>query len=167
MTITEVIVNNEAFTANVEPEVEGKVFRVDVKTKPPMSMGRVQANVTVRTDHPSYKEVNLPVAVTVVGKLAIAPQEIVLVEQANVMPVTRYVVVRPGKVTSFKIDEVIPPKGVEVQLLPMGQNGYRIQLDNLMPTGDSNGQTVKIRTDVEGMEEVEIPIKVVPIQPAT
>lgn len=151
--------------ASVETLREGHEYRLTVRTKPPLEVGRFQNHILVETEPANQPRISILVMGDVVGALAFAPQQIVLSENTT-NAVTRYVVVRPGSQKKFTITKIELPNEMQSKTFPMGENGYRIQLQNIVPDAALKGEKVIIHTDVEAMPLIEIPFVVQEGKPA-
>jgi hypothetical protein len=159
-TITRLEPTTGHFTATSEAVGDGKVHRIHVSTKPPLSPGRLRGHIRVTTSREGFPDINIPVTVEVVGALSVAPREIILASVGN-QPATRYVVVRPGEVKEFKVESVeTPDPAIEAIVAPLGSDGYRIQLNNLVTKPELQGKVLRIFTDAEGARELTVPFKV-------
>lgn len=148
-------------TTAITTKEDGKSYGVQITTKGPMISGPINANVHITTDHPSKSTIDIPVNGMVAGDLIVAPQDITLSEQPD-QTVTRYVIVRSGNNTAFEVKSIEPPDpSITVQVFPFGVNGFRIQLDNIKPTHDLDGKSLKLTTSVESMKEISVPFHVV------
>jgi hypothetical protein len=157
--VKNVISTDKHFVPELEVVEDGRNYKVHVRTKPPLPQGRLRGHVRVSfvEDKP---DINIPIQASVQGPLAYAPQEIVLAKQGS-RPVTRYVVIRPGTVKHFQIKEVQPPADdIQVKIHPIGGNGFRIELSNMVAGDELHGSELKIMTDAAQMPELSIPIKV-------
>lgn len=142
---------------------ESNRYTFVIATVPPLALGITRGEVKVYTDNPKHKEFVIGVSATVASDLVVAPQEILLKEQAGgIKPVTRYVAVRSRAKRPFKILKVaVPDEGSIVKTEPLGDSGYRCELKNIMPFPDLDGKSVIVTTDIEGTPELAIPIRVV------
>ena len=161
LTIKEVATGNPHVTAELTGEPTGKQFTIVVRTLDTLPKGQTHGRIRIDTDSEKNPLLNVPFQYNVVGELAVAPNEIAMVEQADV-ELTRNVVVRPGTVKEFEVTEVVPPLDViQSSVRDMAGNGYMIQLKNIPPTMELNGKSLLIRTNAEGMEEISVPFRVV------
>jgi len=161
MLITSITTAPEILNARAEVLEEGKQHRIHVSATGPFPIGDFRGHVIVKTSLPQHPQVVIPVFAQVAGALVTAPQEIVI-PAASPNPVTRYVMVRPGIVTSFVVEEVIAPHDqMETQILalPQGQ-GYRIRINNITPDNSQN-VSLRIRTNTKEMAWIEIPFRVI------
>lgn len=123
--------------------------------------GHQQGSIQLQTSHPSFPLLTIPVSAELVGALAVAPEAITLMRD-NASAVTRYVVVRPGAISEFEILEVIPPdEEITVNVFSLPRGAYRIQLTNLRARPDLADAKLIIRTSAAGMEEIELPFRIV------
>ena len=123
--------------------------------------GHRQGALQIHTSHANSPLLTVGVSANLVGALAVAPEAITLMGE-NPGVVTRYVVVRPGAVRDFEILEVIPPdEDVSVNVFSLPQGAYRIQLTNLRAHPDLADAVLRIRTSATGMEEIELPFRLV------
>jgi len=159
--ITGVETGSEYFSARVLEAEAPHHYRIDIETAAPQQAGMIQAVVRIHTTHPKFPVLQLPVNAQVAGALTYAPNQISLLAEHQT-PVTRYIVVRPGTVQDFEITEVETPQDdMRVQILNMPNQGYRIQLNNVTPTKELAGQSLRIHTNVEGMAIISIPFVIV------
>jgi hypothetical protein len=158
--ITGVALAMPVFTTEVTPREAGKSYSITVRTKPPMTPGNYQSVMRISTDSPSKPAVDVLVAANVVGDLVVAPTEITLAEQPG-QKATRFIVLRTSSGQPFAQPEVIAPDpGIGVQIFPFGINGYRVQLTNLPTEKAFDGKVITIRTAIESMKEITVPIRV-------
>lgn len=159
--ITKIETDSEHFSAEALDTEAATRFRVDVATRAPQAPGMIDGVVRIHTTHPKYPVLQVPVNAQVAGALTYAPSKISLLA-GNETPVTRYVVVRAGSVQDFEITEITPPiDDIQVQVLNMPNQGYRIQLTNLRPSDALNGRALRIHTNVDGMSVIDIPFQII------
>lgn len=161
-------VKNELAQIDTDLETirEGHEYRLTIRTRPPLQVGRFQNQVYLEPEQPDQSRISILVMGDVVGPLAFAPQEIII-QSASADPITRYVVVRPGSQKEFTITHIdLPQETMESKLFPMGKNGYRVQLMNILPNDLLNGQNIIIHTDSEFMPRIEIPFRIQNRKPA-
>lgn len=139
----------------------GRSHTITVRTQPPLPAGLLQATLRVHTTHPRRPVIEVPIIAQVIGALAVAPERITLLAD-SATPVTRYIVVRPGDVTDFEIQEVITPDPrIGVQILHVPNTGYRIQLNHIVASKELDGQVIRIKTNVPGYEEISVPFQLI------
>ena len=161
LNITGIATGNPHVTAElVETDAEG-VFTIVVRTTENLAKGKTHGNIRISTDSAKHPVVNVPFQFQVIGELSVAPTEITMVAQPDVM-LSRNLVVRPGTLKEFEITDVVPPvETIETHVREMGGNGFMVQLKNVEPSMALNGQKLIIRTTAEDMAEVVVPFRVI------
>lgn len=159
-TVQKIETTDERLFATAEVIEEGKRHRISAKIKTTDQSGPINAVVRITTDHPARPVIDVPVAANVVGELIFAPSEIAL-PAGTETPMTRYIVIRKGAAANFEIKEVIPPDpSIKVNIFPFGDQGFRIQLENIIPSPDLDGRMIKVLTTAETMSEINIPLRI-------
>ena len=156
----------EAGSAQLQTELRtrtaGRAYTVVIRTKPPLGQGVLSAAVRVNTDHPDRPAIDIPVSGLVVGDLIVAPTAISLSEQPG-QPVTRFVILRSAANKPFQITGIDTPEAaMTTEVMPFGENGYRIQINNVVPSKDLNGKSLRIGTSLDTMRDVFVPFAVLP-----
>lgn len=159
--VTKIETNFETLIAKAKSEERSKNHSITVTMTAPETIGPVNGVVRITTDHPKRPTIDVPVAANVVGELVYAPSELVIPANAGSNPLTRYVVVRKGTIDGFEINEVVAPdEGITTKIYPFGDQGYRIQIDNITLSDDLNGKEIRILTSAEHMSEITVPFTV-------
>jgi hypothetical protein len=159
--ITAMRFDSEHFAARIREPSAPHHYVVDVDVRAPQQAGMIQDILQVHTTHPQFPVLHVAVNAQVAGALTYAPNNISLLA-GHATPVTRYIVIRPGAVRDFEITEVVPPQDdIRVQVLNLPNQGYRIQLTNLLPSEELAGKSVRIHTSVESMSVINIPIEII------
>jgi hypothetical protein len=158
--VTNVWIDDGPYEASFAPVTEGEQYAVTVRTAPPLPAGFARGRVVVLTDSRVYPRVEISIAARVDADVVIVPHAIVMRPSADRGAITRYVAVRSRSGTPFRILEVLAPtEEVTVKQFPMGKHGYRFALTAREIDG-LDGRFLGIRTDLEGAEEIDIPIRV-------
>ncbi len=159
--IRSVHTGNPLVTAEVETVEEGRRYSLVVRTADEMPRGPTHGRIQVQTDSPRKPTIQIPFQFNVVGELAIAPQELAMVQQDE-GTLSRNVVIRPGTIREFNLLSITAPEDTEIEtsIRNIGV-GYMVQVNNIRPTLDLNGKSLRIATDVPGMEEIVVPFRVV------
>ncbi|MBP7829032.1 MAG: DUF1573 domain-containing protein [Kiritimatiellae bacterium] len=153
--------DNAAVSATTETVEEGRRYRLVIQTRPPLSIGHFLGRITVTTDHPgAYSTLSVTVTGVTGGGLTVAPSEIVI-GSGDVQPLTRHIVLHSPDNVPFSLLGVEVPPGVNATVFPMGNSGYRVQVDNLSAAPELNGAEIRVRTSVEEMPMAAIPIRIV------
>jgi len=161
--ITNTVWSAAGFSASCSIGGSQDVWRVSIKTVPPLPIGVTRATLSLLTDHKQYSRIEIPVTATVASDIVVVPHEILVVEGGRKPePVTRYVAVRSRKGKPFKILKVVAPEPeMKVSQEALASGGYRITLENIMPFEDLNGKDLVITTDHEQVKQVASPFKIV------
>ncbi|OQW96502.1 MAG: hypothetical protein BWK77_04455 [Verrucomicrobia bacterium A1] len=154
--------NTPQLAVTTEISADGKLHRIWVTTQPPLSKGTLRGNVHIETDHPKYPAMDIVVSAFVVSDLSFAPEEIAVVGQTN-QPMARFVIVRSETGKAFQVETVEPPlPTIQANIVPMDATSYRIELANIIAAPDLDGKVVRIKTTMEGSQEILIPFRVIP-----
>ena len=165
--ITQLTPNSSNLTATAESSADGKLIRLFIGTQPPLSRGTLRGNVHVEMDHPKYPSVDIAVSAFVVADVTFAPEELPVLESVG-LPASRYVLVRSETGKTFKILKVETPlPSMTSSVKPVESGGYQIELGNIPPTREVEGKSVRIQTDLEGVDDIVIPFRFLPTAPKT
>jgi hypothetical protein len=161
VTVTKIETSDPSITATPEVVEEGRRVRILVKMTGPVSYGPVNAALRVHTDNPARPMLELPVGGNVVGEIVYAPTELVIPADAGGQPVTKNLIVRKGSIPQFEIKEVIPPNpDIKTTVTSFADQGYRIMIENIVPSDDLDGKALKVVTTSEQMSEISIPFRI-------
>jgi hypothetical protein len=158
--ITKVTTASSNIAVKTETIEEGKRYRILIESLPPLAQGAFAGNARIETDHPKYPVIDIPVTAFVAKDLVYLPTDLTLVQSPQ--PVTRYVVVRSDTGRKFQVQAVEPPvPSIQANIIPMNESGYRIELTNIVATAELNGKVLRIKTTLEGNDEIQIPLRVI------
>ncbi len=159
LAIEQVVVPDDApFTVTTTPIRAGRSYRLSVATTPPLPEGPLASSFRIRTDSDAAPEIRVDVYGYVVGKLMVAPAELRLIPVPGTAAVARYILVRPGTVTDFKVEKVdVPDPAMRAQITASG-GGYRIRVSDIRVSPELEGKEIVIHTDVPDYERIPIPI---------
>lgn len=152
----------EAKPEERQPDSKGKQWRIEMKLSNDAKVGPLAEYVTVHTNHPKQKIVQIPVTGFVRPMIAVTPQvadfgTIELKEATKKVINIRNFATEPIKVTG--VEETV--KGIEAKLEPLNDGReYQVQL-TLSPElakGSFEGK-LTIRTDSAKMPVLEVPLK--------
>lgn len=160
MNIQGIETDNEHVSVEQE-KLESGQTRLKVKMRGPLQPGNHNSMVRVKTDLAERPLIEIPVFASVIGEIIHAPQEIVLPADTAGTPLTRYVVLRSGAAGKFEISNIeLPDPAMKSSILPFGAQGFRIQIENIVPAPSLNGQKIKISTSAATMSSIEVPIRI-------
>lgn len=162
LTIVSVDTGNAHVEADFEAINEGFSYEVTLSPKESMPGGQMQGNLRIYTSSEAYPDITVPYMLILADSdFVLAPKALLLKENPN-EPIIRQVVLRPGLVKKFTVTEVIPPND-EIQVdIRAVRDGTMIRLRELRVTRDLDDTVIRILTDVEGADPVELPIRVLP-----
>ena len=151
------------FRPEIEANKKGKSYVLSISTIPPLPEGVPTGTICLVIDNEQHRTIEIPVKADVFGKLVVFPREIILAtdDRRQVKPL--HVTVLPGKTAVFELKAVISPTpSIETKITPLAGGGYRIDLTVSAVTEDLDGQQLAVLTDVEGLKEILVPIRVLP-----
>lgn len=160
--VLDVVSPQKIFQSRITPVEEGVKYQVDVSVSAEgRAGGAVNDNLVVYTDHPKARVMAMAAYGQIPEPLTVSPNVITLLASAGTRPVTRYITVRPGLVTSFKVLKAeFPDPSVNVSIRQHAQYGYQIMLQNINATHDLAGKEIVIQTDAPGREEIRVGIQI-------
>lgn len=164
LSVTGVVCAAAQFAVQTRSVTNGGDWEVVVSTVPPLPMGVSRGVVTVLAAGDRAPRVDIPLIATVASDIVLVPSEIMVaaVNDSAPAPLTRYAALwsRTGK--AFRILTVhVPEPGIQAGYEPMGSNGYRVTVGNILPFEDLGGKDLVILTDHPQVPKVVIPFKVV------
>jgi hypothetical protein len=160
MNIQEIETGNEHITVAQETLESGQT-RLNVTMRGPLQPGNHNSVIRIKTDLAARPLIEIPVFANVVGDIIHAPQELVLPPDTGGGALTRYIVLRTGSAAAFEISQVeLPDPAMSHTILPFGAQGYRVQIDNIIPSPALNGTSVKISTTAASMSMIEVPFRI-------
>lgn len=159
-TVTGVESSIPELVVTTETMMETRHYRIKATLTGPATPGPLSAALQVKTDNAGRPVITIPVIANVVGELIYAPA-VMEIPASSAQPLTRYVVIRPGTLTEFTLKAVnLPDPSMRASIFPFGNQGYRIQIENIPANTDLNGKTITIETSGTAMPVIEIPITV-------
>jgi len=159
--INAVVPPDAAFDAELISVKPRRVYKVVVRTKPPLRPGSFQSALRLLTDHNRFKTLEVPMQGRIVGDIFAIPEEMVI-ESSTGRPLNRPLLVCSGLKKKFKILRVelpAPEMQSHIRALAMG-GGWRIDLRNIMPSKNLDGKNIVIFTDSDTMPSLSVPIRV-------
>ena len=160
--IVSVNTGNPHVSAELVTEHQDFIYRVLLSPNESLPGGQTHGNLIITTSSTLYPEIKVPYILMLADKdFILVPPQLMLPENPD-QEITRQFIIRPGLAGAFKVTEVVPPADhIEVDIRPVN-DGTMIRLRKMKVTSDMNDAAVKIVTDVEGAEPVELPIRVLP-----
>jgi hypothetical protein len=163
--VTGVTSSTEQITATLETVTEGQSYRLLVSPREPLQPGQLSGLLHVTHRPPAEAGRHRPAGGLRrhPARLVVAPRETRLGPRTS--PGTRSaarILVRSGNGTRrSRLTAVEPPRpDVGVSIESLGGNGYRVTLTNLVANAELSGTIVKIRSDIAGAPEMDVPVRV-------
>jgi hypothetical protein len=148
------------FSATQSVVKDGSSYQVTVKTAPPYKSGANRGLITLRTDHPKYPTLAVPVNVQVFTDLVVVPPTIVVQVDEKKAPATVFLSVRSRSKTPFKILAVTPPyQEITSKVENLDASSFKLELANIPTDQKMNGTFLTIQTDAPGGKEVKVPFQ--------
>lgn len=157
-----------AFTTSVETVVPGKEYRVIATTNPNMAEGTLNGRITITTDDPDRRFLNVAVYGHVIGELTLRPDTVTLRGSSapDAPKATQYLQVLPGRTSDFELLEVLAPiEGMKAELIKRKDNDYHIKLSEMPVDNTLNDKELIVKTNLPGKPEIRIPFRVLPESP--
>jgi len=153
---------HEATAAERMPDVKGKQWKVEMKLSNDAKVGPLADYVTIHTNHPKQKIVQIPISGFVRPILAVTPPvgdygDIKLEEPLRKSVIVKNYATEPIKLTS--VDTSL--KGVEAKIEPLTDGReytIRVTLDPSIPKGPFHGK-LTLHTDSAKVPQLDVEIK--------
>lgn len=150
----------EVFSARVEEVEAGNLYKVHVRILPNALPTDVQSVIRIETDNPKVGTLTLPVTAQLNGKLVLSPAHIDAFSTPGGSLPPQAISLSSADGKPFKITAVeVPLPSIEAKVVSAGPGGYRITLNNLVPSRDLDGKFLVIKTNVDGMGELRVPVR--------
>ncbi|MEI6562885.1 MAG: DUF1573 domain-containing protein [bacterium] len=147
----------------LETNVPGRQYTLSASLLSTALTTAFSGMVVIRTDHPTYPRIEIPVSASLIRNLSPYPTELVLREIPAGRPQeNRYIILQSSSNQAFKVlgVEAIPPT-LPVSLHSQKPCWARIKVGPMRPTDSMNGTVIRICTDFPRQPTVDIPVKVV------
>jgi len=143
-------------TTNTAP---GKSARIVMTSAEPLKPGIMRGNIIALTDDPSCPRLEIPVIAVALTDIVVVPAELCIGSGGAGWASSKYIGLRSRTGKQFKILSVdVPDPGIKYAIMPMGSQGYRLELPPVQLHSDVAGDEIKIRTDLLGSEELVVPL---------
>ncbi|MDO9541466.1 MAG: DUF1573 domain-containing protein [Kiritimatiellia bacterium] len=163
--INSIASSNPAFVAELLTVKPRRVYKVIVRSIPPLCPGSFQSTLRLPTDHPRFKTLEIPMQGRIVDDIYAIPEEIIIAspeKNKNECKISRALLVYSGLKKKFKILRVelpAPEMKSNIRSLAAGV-GWRIDLRNIIPSRILDGASILIFTDSEAIPTLKVPIRV-------
>ena len=161
--VTDIGTTSKHLELEVESAEDGTKHTLHVRTRPPLPIGTHPAKIHLFTDNERYPRIEIPVALRVVDKLEVVPEEVVIYDRgiSDAGTAVRFVNVMPGSAREFTITGVeTPVDSIVAEVIPRPGNRFLVKLANVPVSQAMEGKEIVLLTDIPGKERVTIPIRV-------
>jgi len=160
--IKSVVAANQSVTHEMIVLKPGTEFLLRVTNKATLPPGRISETITITTDSEKSPTQRITVYGTVLDKLTISPNPLVIPESAGVK-VDRTIYVRAGSVKNFQVlSATWNGSNTKVKIDDLGIRGFTVAFKGISATKELNGSFIELRTDVPGREIIRIPVTIRP-----
>ena len=122
-----------------------------------LAAGQYEERITLETNHPTRKQLEISVIVVVPSPIAVAPLKIIL-DGTLTTPVSRTIILKNPAKDTLSIDKIeTPDPSMTSQSEPMGHFGARVVIGNIQPTAALAGEAVRILLSTG--QSVQIPFE--------
>lgn len=141
----------------------GGVFRVRAQTIPPLSNGWHRGMLTVFTDHPAHRQLNVPISAHVAEEWNVQPAEILLTDASfSVTNLTRWIVVSSRFGRGFEVESVETPDGSgAVTVQQLRTNIVRFAVGGIRAGPEIDGKVIRARLRTEPPVDIAVPFRFV------
>jgi hypothetical protein len=132
-------------------------FQLTANSEERFQPGQYGDKITVETNHPTRKQLEVGVIVIVPSQIVVAPMKIVL-DSKSQAPVSRTIILKNPSKDSLTIDKIeTHDPAITSRTEIMGDFGVKLTLGNLKPSPSLIGQSVRIL--LASGQEVRIPFE--------
>lgn len=163
-TVTAVEAAKGRVEVNLVPSPDRQSAEINVVPGAGRGDGQFTDVVVIRTDHPEVKQERVLVMWQINTGVTVAPSTVNLVLADRPQLLNRYLMVKgyPGLKEPLKVQNVTWPgqEQVDIKVTDTELFGWRIHLKNFEPVAGMDGSSLQIRTNAEGFETLQVPVKV-------
>ena len=137
-------------------------FQVTANLEDRYEPGQYADKITLETNQPARKHLEISVLVLVPAPISVAPSKIVLPQETS-SPISRTIILKNPPNSPLTIDKIeTPDPSMTSQSEPLGDFGVRVVIGNIHPTAALAGQPVKIHLSTGQVIQVPIELKAKP-----
>jgi hypothetical protein len=132
-------------------------FQLTANFEEPFQPGQYRDQITIETNHPTRKQLEIGVVVIVRNPIAVAPMKIV-VNPKSQTPLSRTIILKNASKDTLTIDKIeTPDPSITTKTETIGDFGVKLTLGNIIPANVLVGQSVRIL--LASGQEVRIPFE--------
>jgi hypothetical protein len=133
-------------------------YQITANLEERLAAGQYEDRITLETNHPSRKQLDIGVIVIVPSPIAVAPLKIVL-DSGSTDPVSRTIILKNLAKDTLSIDKIeTPDQSMTSKFEAIGDFGARVVIGNIQPTAALAGKSVKILLSTG--QSVQIPFEI-------
>jgi hypothetical protein len=161
--VTDIRVDSDKFIAFIDPvKDDPNAADIRVLSQPPLEIGVHRATLTIDTDAPKNRLIEIPISLNALPPITLLPSKLVLKRNAN--PTTHYLAVGAGTVAEFAITATRgPTPEIDATIVKIAPDQYRIALKNLAAPPLKTGDELVIETDSDKAPKLTVPVLVIDI----
>jgi hypothetical protein len=119
-------------------------YQITANFEERLAAGQYEDKITIETNHPTRKQLEISVIVVVPSPIAVAPLKIVL-DSSSTAPVSRTIILKYPSKDTLSIDKIeTPDPSMTSQSEAIGNFGARVVIGNIISTSALAGQSVQI-----------------------
>ena len=119
--------------------------------------GQYGDKITLETNHPTRKQLEVSVLVVVPAPISVAPSKLVLPQETS-SPISRTIVLKNPPNSPLTIDKIETPyPSMTSKFEPMGDFGVRVVIGNIQPSVALGGQSVTIH--LSNGQVIQVPME--------
>ena len=152
--LTNVQITSKCLAVSINTNQPDKII---VSTMPPLPPGIIRGDIIALTDDPSCPSLEIPVIAMALCDIVVVPAELSIGSSVG-WTSSKYIGLRSRTGKQFKIVSVeVPDPAIKYTIMPLGSQGYRVELTPAKLSSDIAGEEIKIKTDLPGSEELVVP----------
>ena len=119
-------------------------YQITANLEERLAAGQYEDKITLETNHPIRKQLEISVIVVVPSPIAVAPLKIVL-DSTSTAPVSRTIILKNPSKDTLSIDKIeTPDPSMTSHSEAIGNFGARVVIGNILSTSTLAGQSVQI-----------------------
>jgi hypothetical protein len=133
-------------------------YQITANFEERLAPGQYEDKITLKTNHPKRKQLEISVIVIVPSPIAVAPLKIVL-DSTSTAPVSRTIILKNPAKDTLSIDKIeTPDQSMTSKFEAIGDFGARVMIGNIQQTAALAGKSVKILLSTG--QSVQIPFEI-------
>lgn len=156
--ITNLVCDSPFFRAELLEPKSATQAVIRVSVVPPLPGGQTRSTLHVYTDHPQRREVQATIVAMVLPEVRVLPDQINIRGQPGTMQNAALLLI-PGTVRDYKVLSVQAPfPQTQCQFRMTTPGTYRVDISNLPVGPQVDGKKILIRTSLDTLREIAVPL---------